>query len=114
MKPKTYRKRSVPPSLVNQGTLTKSLLESISRHSGFSIEDVVRSGKSRQVRARRVGIWLLIEAYGWTHQAVADVFRCSASAVHHSFTKVDRELRDKDLCDSLLPFINKVTDDLEL
>ena len=114
MTPKPYRKPSNPPSLENRHSLTKRLLESISRHSGFSIEEFVKSGKRKHIWWRRVGIWILIEDYGGTHQAVADVFKCATSTIHHSFTVIDVSLRNKMCVDSYLPYINKVTEDLAL
>lgn len=109
----TYRKKPIR-SLENKNTLTSNLIASLSRISGFTEEDIRKSRNHHQVFWRRIGIWILMEDYGWTNQAVADVFNTSPPNIFNSFKIIDKLLNDKMRRSSILPYINRVTDDLTL
>lgn len=109
----TYRKKPIP-SLENKRTLTSNLIASLAAHSGFSEEDIRKSRNHHQVFWRRLGIWILLKDYGWTHQAVADVFNTSPPNIFNSFKVIEKLLNDSTRRSSVLPYINKITDDLTL
>lgn len=110
----TYRKKQYPPSLENKNDLTERLIKSLSKHSGYSEEDIKNSKSHHPAFWRKIAVYLLVEKYDWTMQGAADVFEQTAPNAYNGYKSIERLATTDGKKHLVMPYVNQVYHDLTL
>ena len=105
--------REIPP-LVNKNDLINRLLESISRHSGHTPEEIRNGSEHKMSHWRKIAMYILVTEYKWTYESAGGVFENKAPHAHISVADIKKKLNTEGQVHLVLPYINQVIFDLEL
>lgn len=105
--------REIPP-LFNKNDVVNRLLESISRHSGHTPDEIRNSREHKVSHWRKIAMYILVKEYKWTYESAGGVFGKKAPHAHISVADIKKKLNTEGQAHLALPYINHVTFDMEL
>lgn len=111
---KTKLKKRNKPKLNNYNEVVENVLNSISRHSGFSQERIKSEGDHHTVQWRRLAMYILSTHYDWPLRSIGEAFNQSSQTCYNGTRQFEELLNGEETSHYYRPVVNKVIEDLEL
>lgn len=111
MKTKLKRKK---PKLINYTEVVTTVLNSISKYSGFDTQRLKTEGDHHTVQWRRLAMYVLSTHFDWPLRSIGEAFNQSSQTVYNGTRQFEELLNGEETSHYYKPVLNKVIDDLEL
>ena len=110
-----YRKRKTKiPQVHNKNELVDSLVDSLTRITGYTKKDIYENGTHDLSFWRRFAAYVLVTEFGWTQTSAGHAFGLSAPAISLATKKFDAIVESEERHHELVPHLERIIDDIVL